>query len=583
MSKAEDTRPEQQLNGAEILLECLVREGVELIFGYPGGAVLPIYDALTRYPQLHHILTRHEQGAAHMADGYARATGRVGVAFATSGPGATNLVTGIATAMMDSSPVVFVTGQVPSSALGSDGFQEADITGVTLPITKHSYLVTDIDELACSIREAFHVARSGRPGPVLIDIPKDVQSACTDFYYPESEVILPRQSLPPVTAAEVEQARAMIEAATRPVILAGHGVAMAGACDQLKALAERAEIPVALTLLGKGVLAEDHPLCLGMMGMHGTAHANRAIQEADLLIALGMRFDDRVTGKLDSYAPDARKLHVDIDAAEINKNVAVDHGIVGDLYQVLMRLLDSLPRCAHQEWMSRISRWRDESERRDVLHQDDGDRLLASQAIHDLWQLTRGGALVVTDVGQHQMWTAQYYRQHRPHTLITSGGMGTMGFGLPAAIGAKLGRLSDEVWVIAGDGGFQMTMAELATACQEQVELKIVVINNGYLGMVRQWQELFYEQRYSATPMFGPDLCQLAASYGIPARRVEHRRQIEAAVAEARSHTGGPFLVELVVEPHDVVYPMVPPGEDLQAMLRRPAHRSGSTTKASTR
>ncbi len=571
-SPTQTTSGPGQLLGAEILFECLLREGVEVVFGYPGGTVLPIYDALTRYPQLHHVLTRHEQGAAHMADGYARATGRVGVALATSGPGATNLVTGIATAMMDSSPVVFLTGQVATGAIGSDGFQEADITGVTLPITKHSYLVTDVADLAPAIHEAFHIARSGRPGPVLVDIPKDVQTAAAQL--PDSLRVPPRLRPYPVhtevDAGDIARVLELLGAAKRPLILAGRGVLLSGCLDDLQQLVERCRVPVTLTLLGKGGFPEMHPLCLGMMGMHGTAHANRAIQEADLLLALGMRFDDRVTGNLGSYARTAKKVHVDIDPCELNKIVPVDVAIAGDLRQVLTRLLEEAPAVDHRDWLDTLAQWRRESEDRDLIGREGGQTLRAPQVIHDLWRLTNGDALVVTDVGQHQMWTAQYYRHKRPRSLITSGGMGTMGFGLPAAIGAKLGRPRDEVWVVAGDGGFQMTMSELATARQERLDIKIAVINNGYLGMVRQWQELFFERRYSATPMSGPDLCRLAASYDIPAARVTRRDQVEAAVGRARKHTGGPYLLELVVEPHDVVYPMVPPGGELHAMIRRP-------------
>ena len=567
------------LTGAEIVCECLLREGVDIVFGYPGGAILPTYDALTKYPQLHHVLTRHEQGASHMADGYARATGKVGVAMATSGPGATNLVTGIATAMMDSSPIVCITGQVPTGAIGSDAFQETDVTGITLPITKHNYLVTSIEELPEVMREAFHIARTGRPGPVLVDIPKDVQIQETEFVYPTEPIQLAGYS-PPKTARarQVDAALELIRDSKRPIILAGHGVSMAGANRELALLAEKAQIPIALTLLGKGAISEHHPLCLGMMGMHGGAEVNHAIQQADLLIALGMRFDDRVTGNLATYARGSRKIHVDIDPSEINKNVTVDVGIVGDLGDVLRQLLDRVERRPNEAWFDRIARWRADSELREIVRPADAPqhpavpegKLLGAQVIRDLFEFTGGGAITVTDVGQHQMWEAQYYQHERPHSLITSGGLGTMGFGLPAAIGAKMSRPDQEVWAIVGDGGFQMTMMELATAVQEQVNVHVAIINNGFLGMVRQWQEFFYEERYNQTPMVNPDFCKLAEAYGIPSARVAERGRIEEAVNASRAETAGPTLIDFVVEKEEIVFPMVPAGADLDDMIRRP-------------
>ena len=558
------------LSGAEILLECLLREGVEVMFGYPGGAILPTYDAMTKYPQIHHVLGRHEPGAAHMADGSARATGRVGVAIATSGPGATNLVTGIATAMMDSSPIVCITGQVPRGAIGTDAFQETDVTGVSLPVTKHNYLVHDVAELPYVVREAFYIARTGRPGPVLIDIPKDVQIEKIEFVYPEDEIRLPGYR-PPVYAeeAEVLAMLELINQAERPIILAGHGIIMSGASQQVRELAERASIPVALTLLGKGAMPEDHPLVLGMMGMHGEGTANQAIQKADLLIALGMRFDDRVTGNLKTYAPHARKIHIDIDASEINKNVPVDVGIVGDLRTVLTQALPGVATRQHPEWIAQIRDWQEDDDERDILHYATNDKLLGAQVINDLWKHTGGDAITVTDVGQHQMLEAQYYPHQRPSTMLTSGGLGTMGFGLPAAIGAKFGMPDEEVWAIVGDGGFQMTMCELATAAQEKVNVNIAILNNNYLGMVRQWQEIFYEERYQATPMFNPDFCKLAEAFGIAAMRVTHRDQIAEAVNFARS-IQGPTLIEFMIEREEMVYPMVPTGADLDQMIRRP-------------
>ena len=555
-----------KLTGAEIVWECLAREGVEVVFGYPGGAILPTYDAHGRYPQVHHVLTRHEQGAAHMADGYARASGKVGVAIATSGPGATNLVTGIATAMMDSSPVVFITGQVPQQLMGTDGFQETDIIGITLPITKHSVLVRSAAELGPAIHQAFHIARSGRPGPVLVDIPKDVQLETTELG-PQPEFSSEPSEIP---SEELAKAHELLRSCERPVILAGHGVLLSGAHDELVAFAEALHIPVTLTLLGKGGFPQAHALSLGMMGMHGEAAANNAIQDADLLLALGMRFDDRVTGKLAEYSPHSKKIHVDIDPAEINKLIRVEVGTAADVRRWIRAMAAELEPADHQPWIDRIRGWQSDDAERDILtHPPDPDSFLAAHAIHELWRSTGGDAISVTDVGQHQMWEAQYYPHDRPGTLITSGGMGTMGFALPAAIGAKMARPEEEVWAIVGDGGFQMTMPELATAVQEGVEVKIAIINNGYLGMVRQWQELFHERRYNATPMFHPDFRRLAGAFGIPACRVTERDEVDVAVRRAREHRGSPFVIEFVVEQHDVVYPMVAAGAALNSMIRR--------------
>jgi len=560
-----------QLKGSEIILECLIKEGVDVMFGYPGGAILPTYDAMSKYhDQIHHVLVRHEQGASHMADGYARATGRVGVCIATSGPGATNLVTGLATAMMDSTPIVAITGQVATGAIGSDAFQETDVTGVTLPVTKHNYLVTDVNDLAYVMKEAFHIARTGRPGPVLVDVPKDVQNAVTEFIYPEDEIVLPGYS-PPSSAddMDIDAALRLIQEAERPVILAGHGITMSGATQELLEFAERAQIPVTLTLLGKGNMPEDHPLVIGMMGMHGEASSNLAIQESDLLIALGMRFDDRVTGNLKTYAVNARKIHVDIDRSELNKNVKVDVGIAGDLKTVLRQMLPKLQQKTHPEWIGKIRDWLEDSNERDILNHDSQGKLLAAQVINDIWKHTGGNAITVSDVGQHQMLEAQYYPHQRPSTMLTSGGLGTMGFGFPASIGAKFGMPNEEVWAIVGDGGFQMTLCELATAAQENINVNIAIINNNFLGMVRQWQELFYDKRYESTPMFNPDFCKLADAYGIANRRITSRDQVQDAVAYAKS-VDGPVLLEFVVEKEEMVYPMVPSGADLHDMKRRP-------------
>jgi len=557
------------MTGAEIVWATLERLGVETVFGYPGGAILPTYDALTR-SKVHHVLVRHEQGATHMADGFARASGRVGVAIATSGPGATNMVTGIATAMMDSSPIVCITGQVGSGVIGTDAFQETDITGITLPITKHNYLVTRADEVAASLREAFEIAASGRPGPVLVDITKDAQQGKCEFDWETAAPRVTRRE--PVffpSQAELDAALKLINEAERPLILAGHGIILSGAEQQLRTLAERAGIPVALTLLGLGCFPASHPLSLGMMGMHGEAWVNAAIQNADLLIALGMRFDDRVTGKLSTYALKAKKIHVEIDRAEINKNVLVDAPLIGDLREILERLLPGVKANPRAEWGSVISGSMRDSAVRDIQNLPDSGHLYAAHAIHDLWRETEGKAIVVTDVGQHQMWEAQYYHHELSRTLITSGGLGTMGFALPAGIGAKVARPDAEVWVVVGDGGFQMTMAELATIVQEKLNVKIAIINNGYLGMVRQWQEFFYEGRYESTPLLSPDFVKLADAYGIPAVAVTQRSQTLPAIRMARSQPGA-ALIDFRVEQEDSVYPMVPAGADLDAMIRRP-------------
>jgi acetolactate synthase-1/2/3 large subunit len=558
------------LTGAQALWEALVREGVTVVFGYPGGAILPAYDAMLGYP-IRHVLVRHEQGATHMADGYARASGRAGVAIATSGPGATNMVTGIATAMMDSSPIVCITGQVGSKLIGSDAFQETDITGITLPITKHNYLVTRAEDVAPAVREAFAVASSGRPGPVLVDVTKDAQQGTCEFDWEAAAPHLTEtrdDALPgDGTAAE---AVALINAAERPLILAGHGVMLSHAEREVLALAERAHIPIAVTLLGIGGVPATHPLNLGMMGMHGEAWVNTAIQEADLLIALGMRFDDRVTGNLRTYAQTARKIHVDIDRAELNKNVRVDVAIARDLREAVGEWLPRLDAGSRAAWHARIAALKGDSAVRDIQNLPDNGHLYAAHVINDLWHLTGGNAVVVTDVGQHQMWEAQYYKHETPRSLITSGGLGTMGFALPAAIGARMARPDAEVWVVAGDGGFQMTMPELATAVQEGLDLNIAVVNNGYLGMVRQWQEFFYDRRYAATPISGPDFVKLAEAFGGWGRAVSRRADVAEAVEGARAHRGV-SLIDFRVEQEDSVYPMVPAGADLHKMIRRPS------------
>jgi acetolactate synthase-1/2/3 large subunit len=560
-----------RLTGAEILWATLEGEGVREVFGYPGGAILPAYDALRKFP-IRHILVRHEQGAVHMADGYARASGKVGVAVATSGPGATNMVTGIATAMMDSIPLLCITGQVSSKVLGSDAFQEIDITGITLPVTKHNYVVTRAEDLAPVLREALLVAKSGRPGPVLVDITKDAQqgSAIYDF-----AAATPRPHRPhPMLHAETDailKAAELIRAAKRPIIFAGHGMIQSGARDQVLALAERLQIPVASTLLGLGGFPASHPLSMGMMGMHGEAWVNHAIQQSDLLIACGMRFDDRVTGNLSNYAPNARKIHIEIDPAEVNKNVKVDVALIGDLADVLETLLPHLaPRSgAESSWLCEVYAMKGECAVRDIQNLPDNGHLYAAHVMNDLWHATGGKAIVVTDVGQHQMWEAQYYKHEDPRTLITSGGLGTMGFALPAAIGAKVACPEKEVWVVAGDGGFQMTAAELSTIAQENLDLNIAVVNNGYLGMVRQWQEFFYEKNYESSPILSPDFVKLGEAHGIPGVAVRTRAEVLPAVKSARERKG-PFLINFLVEKEDSVYPMIAAGSALHEMIRRP-------------
>ena len=558
-----------RLTGAEIVWATLVGEGVTDVFGYPGGAILPVYDALRKFP-IHHVLVRHEQGASHMADGYARASGKVGVAIATSGPGATNLVTGIATAMLDSIPVVCITGNVSSKVLGTDAFQEVDITGITLPVTKHNFLVNKTEDIAPAIRYAFQIAQSGRPGPVLVDITKDAQqgTAIFDFAAAKPRAYRPHPMLR-VEESGLQQAAELIRNSKRPVILAGHGVAESGAMEQIRTLAERAQIPVALTLLGLGAFPASHSLNLGMMGMHGEAWVNDAIQEADLLIACGMRFDDRVTGTTSSYALKAKKIHIEVDPAEINKNIKVDVALVGDLRAVLEDLLPRISGRDGSQWLKTIESSKGAVAVRDIKNLPDSGHLYAAHVMHDLWRITGGNAIVVTDVGQHQMWEAQYFHHEHPRTLITSGGLGTMGFALPAAIGAKFACPAKEVWVIAGDGGFQMTAAELSTIVQEKIKINIAIINNGYLGMVRQWQEFFYESNYEATPLVSPDFVKLADAHGIAGRAVHTRAELADAVDEARSAPGA-YLLNFLVEKEDSVYPMIPAGSALHEMIRRP-------------
>ena len=560
-----------KLTGAEIIWECLQKEGVDVVFGYPGGAILPTYDAMTKYPKIHHVLVRHEQGATHMADGYARASGKVGVAIATSGPGATNMVTGIATAMMDSSPIVCITGQVGSKAIGTDAFQETDVTGVTLPVTKHNYLVTRPDDIARAIREAFYIAKSGRPGPVLVDITKDAQQLTAEFDWEGAAPKLPGYR-PDLRALPSEFAKALelINSAKRPVILAGQGIIKAGATAQVIELADSTRTPIALTLLGIGAIPASNPLNLGMMGMHGEAWVNQAIQQADLLIALGMRFDDRVTGNLKTYAPNAKKIHVEIDPSEVNKNVHVDVALIGDLSEVLAQLLPGVRTADRGEWWATIAEMKGDSAVRDIQALPDSGHLYAAHVINDIWRLTqKRDTIVVTDVGQHQMWEAQYFHHEKPRSLITSGGLGTMGFALPAAIGAKFACPEKDVWVVVGDGGFQMTSCELATAEQEGIKVNVAIINNSFLGMVRQWQEFFYDKRYAATPMTGPNFVKLAEAYRLTGLLCDKRSDVKSTVEKTLA-TKGTVVVDFVVEKEDTVFPMVPAGAALDKMIRRP-------------
>ncbi len=567
------------LTGAEAIWESLLRVGVDVVFGYPGGAIMPAYDAMAKYP-IHHVLVRHEQGASHMADGYARASGKVGVCVATSGPGATNLVTGIATAMLDNVPMVCITGQVPGALIGSDAFQETDITGVTLPITKHNFLVRRVEDVPRVIREAFYIASSGRPGPVVVDITKDAQQASCAFAWSDEPIELPGYR-PEQLVAEDDLAEAvrLLERAERPLILAGQGVIRARATEHVLTLVGKHDIPVACTLLGLGGFPATHPMALGMAGMHGEAWVNKAIQEADVILALGMRFDDRITGNPKTFAAKAKKIHVELDPAEIDKIVKVDVGLVGDVRDVLGVLIPRLEEKRRPAWLARIDEMKGDSAVRDIQSLPDEGRLYAAHVIHDLWRLTEGRALVVTDVGQHQMWEAQYYKHDYPRRLLTSGGLGTMGFALPAAIGARfaLNVMSapsgkpdpTEVWVVAGDGGFQMTACELSTIAQEGIKIHVAIINNGFLGMVRQWQELFYGGRYVATPMKSPDFVKLAEAHGLRGLRATNRVEVEKVVRQAQASTES-VVIDFRVEQEDSVYPMVASGKDLDDMIRRP-------------
>ncbi|MBI2864967.1 MAG: biosynthetic-type acetolactate synthase large subunit [Chloroflexi bacterium] len=552
--------------GGQIVCECLLREGVDVLFGFPGGVVLPLYDTFPQYPQLRHILVRHEQGAAHAADGYARATGKVGVCVATSGPGATNLVTGIATAYLDSSPVVALTGQVATPFIGKDSFQEVDIVGITLPITKHNYLVERTEDLPQVFKEAFHIARTGRPGPVLIDLPKDVFTGEAQFSYPEHVSMRGYKPTLHGHPAQVEKAVKLLNEAKRPVIVAGRGVIVSHAFAELKELAEKAQIPVINTLLGISSFPESHVLSFGMLGMHGMAYANMAVSACDLLVAIGMRFDDRATGKVSAFAPHAQIVHIDVDPAEIGKNVRVNVPIVGDVKNVLAALNKRLVQQNRADWISQIDAWRRDHPSTVIR---DTDKLLPQHVVRKIYEVTGGDATMVSDVGQNQMWTAQHFWYDKPNSLISSGGLGTMGFALPAAMGAKVGRPDETVWAVVGDGGFQMNIQELATLVQDNIGVKIAILNNGFLGMVRQWQELFHGRRYVGTHMTSPDYVKLAAAYGMPGYRVTAKEDAEMAIREAMAHQG-PVLMEFVVESEENVYPMVAPGTALSEIIEEP-------------
>ena len=550
------------MTGAQILIECLKREGVVVMFGYPGGQVLPLFDKIYD-SDIRFILVRHEQGAAHAADGYARATGKPGVCIATSGPGATNLVTGIANAYMDSIPMVAITGQVKTFLIGNDAFQEADVTGITRPITKHNYLVKDVKDLARIVREAFFIASTGRPGPVLIDIPSDIQLQDTEFIWPESVDIRSYKPTYFGHPGQIKKAAKLISASKKPIIYAGGGIITSGAHRELKELAEKIQAPVTMTLMGLGGFPGTHELSLRMLGMHGTAYANHAIMESDLIIACGARFDDRVTGRLDAFAPDAKIIHIDIDPSSISKNVKVDVPIVGDAKNILGQLLEEINKVPDTaDWLKTIESWK----KKNPLAYKEGSKIKPQYVIEQIYEATKGEAIITTEVGQNQMWAAQWYKYTNPRTFISSGGLGTMGFGFPAAMGAKLGCPDRMVFDIAGDGSIQMNIQELATCVCNKINVKVAILNNGYLGMVRQWQELFYKKRYSHTCITGPDFVKLAESYGAAGIRVTKKEEVRSAIEKALS-INNTVLIDFHIEPEENVYPMVPAGEAINSMI----------------
>jgi acetolactate synthase-1/2/3 large subunit len=574
-AEAAERREKRARIGADVVVEAILRQGVDVLFGYPGGVILPLYDVLGDHPDLRHVLVRHEQGAAHAADGYARATGKVGVCLGTSGPAATNLVTGIATAQLDSIPMVAITGNVPAALLGKDAFQEIDITGITLPMTKHNYLVRDADDLPRVLAEAFYIARTGRPGPVHVDITKDALQQETDAPHPTDEQVA--AGLPgfrPNLGGHPRQLKLIadeIARAKRPIIFAGHGILIAGATEELRALAEKTRIPVAWTLLGVGAMDETHPLAYGYMGMHGWKHVNRAIQAADLIVAIGMRFDDRVTGNVRTYAPYARIVHVDIDPAEIGKNVAVEIPVVGDAKRVLVGLLPlvhEVPEADRAEYLRQLAEWRRESEGTS-WHGSGSWRdgfLSADFVVSQIGEATDHDATMVADVGQNQMWTARYAGYRRPNSHLSSGGLGTMGYAVPTAMGAALGRPDKSTWAVCGDGGFQMTIQELATLVQDNIPVRIALMDNKKLGMIRQWQELFYGGNYHSSALFGPDYLKLAEAYGIPAWKVSTPDEVRPAI-EAAEAVDGPALVWFEIAEQQNVFPIMPAGKGLSDLI----------------
>jgi acetolactate synthase-1/2/3 large subunit len=550
------------MTGAQILIECLKREGVEVMFGYPGGQVLPIFDKLYDAP-IRFILTRHEQGAAHAAEGYARATGKVGVCLATSGPGATNLTTGIANAYMDSIPMVAITGQVRSYLIGNDAFQEADVTGITRPITKHNYLVKDTADLAKVVREAFYIASTGRPGPVLIDIPSDMQQKDIEFIWPQDIEIRGYKPTLFGHPGQIKKATKLIAKAKKPVIYAGGGVISSGANLELREFAEKIQAPVTLTLMGLGGFPGDHPLFLGMLGMHGTAYANHAIMQSDLIIAVGARFDDRVTGKLDAFAPNAKIIHIDIDPSSISKNVKVDIPIVGDVKNVLGQLLEEIKNGSDtSDWIKTVEGFK----KKYPLTYKGKEKISPQYIIEQICDATKSDAIITTEVGQNQMWAAQWYKYLYPRSFISSGGLGTMGFGFPAAMGAKTGCPDKQVFDIAGDGSIQMNIQELATCVCNKIHVKVAILNNGYLGMVRQWQELFYKRRYSYTCLHNPDFVKVAEAYGAVGIRVTKKEDVRPAIDKAIA-TDNVVFMDFHIEPEENVFPMVPAGEAIDRMI----------------
>jgi len=555
--------------GSQIIVECLKKEGVDTLFNYPGGAVLPLFDELQHAP-FRQLLVRHEQAAVHAADGYARATGKVGVAVVTSGPGATNTVTGIATAFMDSIPIIILTGQVPTLLIGNDAFQEVDIIGITRPCTKHNYLVKEVNDLGRILKEAFYLARSGRPGPILVDLPKDILVDSAEFKYPEKVFIRSYQPTYEGHPGQIQRAVKLIMKSKKPVLYTGGGIISSNASKELTLLAERLGIPVTMTLMGLGGFPGNHPLSLGMLGMHGTYRANMAVMESDLLIAIGSRFDDRVTGKIESFAPQATVIHIDIDPTSISKSVRVDLPIVGDCKRVLSKILSLLEEEETDPFKEGLNKWRHQIEKWKALHNMDyqqGEKIKPQYVIEKIYELTKGDAIITTEVGQNQMWAAQYYQFIKPRTLLTSGGLGTMGYGFPAAMGAQAAFPNKLVIDISGDGSFQMNSQELATAVQYQLPIKVAILNNGYLGMIRQWQEFFYGKRYASSCLEGisPDFVKLAEAYGAVGLKATKPEDVVPTLKKAFS-ISKPVIIDFVIDPEENVYPMVPAGEPLNQM-----------------